>query len=106
MNESSSAIRATTLATAPAIVQMSQVEFTGPGQMESVISIEVNGIDLNSLASRHRDRFRADSIGLVFQHFNLLPFLSVEVVPFNCCSIPFSGLATRPTISVGRVCRT
>ncbi len=124
MNESSSAARVTTLTMTPAIVQMSQVEFTWPRQMEPVIgidhfsigkgervflrgpsgsgkttllslvsavltpqhgSIEVDGIDLNSLASRHRDRFRADTIGLVFQQFNLLPFLSVvENIELPC----------------------
>lgn len=39
--------------------------------------IEVAGIDLHTLRGHHRDRFRADNIGLVFQQFNLLPFLSV-----------------------------
>lgn len=39
--------------------------------------IEVAGIDLQGLQGHHRDRFRADNIGLVFQQFNLLPFLSV-----------------------------
>ena len=47
--------------------------------------IVVDGVDLQSLASRHRDRFRADHLGLVFQQFNLLPFLSVaENVQLPC----------------------
>src|SRR5690242_19420050 len=32
---------------------------------------------MNSLSSHQRDRFRADHIGLIFQQFNLLPYLSV-----------------------------
>lgn len=40
-------------------------------------TIEVAGTDLSSLKGSARDRFRADHIGLVFQQFNLLPFLSV-----------------------------
>lgn len=48
-------------------------------------TIEVAGVDLQSLDGRHRDRFRADTIGLVFQQFNLLPFLSVaENIELPC----------------------
>ncbi|MGQ7845307.1 ABC transporter ATP-binding protein [Granulosicoccus sp. 3-233] len=47
--------------------------------------IRVDGVDLRSLQGRHRDRFRADHLGLVFQQFNLLPFLSVaENVQLPC----------------------
>jgi putative ABC transport system ATP-binding protein len=41
-------------------------------------TIEVDGVNLASLKSYQRDRFRADRIGLVFQQFNLLPFLTVR----------------------------
>lgn len=41
-------------------------------------SIVVDGIALNTLRGGQRDRFRANKIGLVFQQFNLLPFLSVR----------------------------
>ena len=142
MNEPSSAIPATASITIPAIVRMSQVEFSWSRQMKPVISIEsftigrgervflrgpsgsgkttllslvsavltpghgsieVNGVDLNSLAGRHRDRFRADTIGLVFQQFNLLPFLSVvENIELPCRFSPLrrdratqSGLSLR-----------
>ncbi len=48
-------------------------------------TIRVDGVDLRSLDGRHRDRFRADHLGLVFQQFNLLPFLSVaENVQLPC----------------------
>lgn len=39
--------------------------------------ITVDGVDLNSLSGGQRDQFRVDRIGLVFQQFNLIPFLSV-----------------------------
>ena len=37
----------------------------------------VNGTELSDLSPTSRDRFRADHIGLIFQQFNLLPYLSV-----------------------------
>ena len=39
--------------------------------------VRVNGTELSGLSSTARDRFRADHIGLIFQQFNLLPYLSV-----------------------------
>lgn len=38
----------------------------------------VNDVDLVAMNGADSDRFRAEHIGLVFQQFNLLPFLSVE----------------------------
>ncbi len=40
--------------------------------------VKVAGTDLATVRGAARDRFRADHIGLVFQQFNLLPFLSVS----------------------------
>ena len=40
-------------------------------------TLEVLGTDLTSLSPRRRDRFRAEHIGIVFQQFNLIPFLTV-----------------------------
>lgn len=37
----------------------------------------VDGVDTGSLHRYRRDQFRADTIGYIFQQFNLLPFLSV-----------------------------
>ena len=41
-------------------------------------SVEVAGQDLSVLSGTARDRFRADHCGVIFQQFNLLPFLSVR----------------------------
>jgi len=41
-------------------------------------NIHVDGVDLTSLRGGQRDQFRVDRIGMVFQQFNLLPFLSVR----------------------------
>ena len=48
-------------------------------------TITVDNVSLESLPNRQRDQFRVDRIGLVFQQFNLLPFLSVaENVQLSC----------------------
>jgi putative ABC transport system ATP-binding protein len=39
-------------------------------------TVRVLGTDLSRLSGAARDRFRADHIGLIFQQFNLLPYLS------------------------------
>ncbi len=41
-------------------------------------SIVVDDVALGSLRGGQKDQFRVDRIGLVFQQFNLLPFLSVR----------------------------
>lgn len=41
-------------------------------------SIRVAGHRVNTLGAAARDRFRADQLGVIFQQFNLLPFLSVR----------------------------
>jgi putative ABC transport system ATP-binding protein len=47
--------------------------------------IEILGTDLAGLGGAARDRFRADHIGIIFQQFNLLPFLNViENVTLAC----------------------
>lgn len=40
--------------------------------------VEVLGQDLAALSARRRDRYRAKHIGVVFQQFNLIPYLSVQ----------------------------
>jgi putative ABC transport system ATP-binding protein len=39
-------------------------------------SVEVDGTELTRLGQAHRDRFRANRIGVIFQMFNLLPYAS------------------------------
>ena len=39
--------------------------------------IEFDGMDLATLSRPRRDRFRADHLGVIFQQFNLLPWLDV-----------------------------
>jgi putative ABC transport system ATP-binding protein len=39
--------------------------------------VSISGTVLNRLNARQRDRFRAQHIGVVFQQFNLIPYLSV-----------------------------
>ena len=40
-------------------------------------SIEVLGQSLTTMGDAGRDRFRADHFGIIFQQFNLIPYLSV-----------------------------
>jgi len=47
--------------------------------------IVIDDIKLDELPRRQRDRFRVNKIGLIFQQFNLLPFLSVnENIQLTC----------------------
>jgi len=41
-------------------------------------SIEILGTNINLLTQKQRDLFRAQHLGIIFQQFNLLPFLSVR----------------------------
>jgi putative ABC transport system ATP-binding protein len=38
--------------------------------------VEVIGADLSAMSGAARDRFRADHLGIIFQMFNLIPYLS------------------------------
>jgi len=40
-------------------------------------SVKLLGTPLESLSNRQRDQFRADHLGVIFQQFNLLPYLSL-----------------------------
>ncbi len=40
--------------------------------------IEIAGQKINHLSQRQRDRFRAQHMGVIFQQFNLIPYLSVQ----------------------------
>ena len=41
-------------------------------------NIQVLGQDMATLSQRQKDTFRANNIGIIFQQFNLLPYLSAE----------------------------
>ncbi len=48
-------------------------------------ALNVLGSDMTSLSARARDRLRARDVGVIFQMFNLLPFLTViENVTLGC----------------------
>lgn len=48
-------------------------------------SVTVDGIDVGGLSGAARDRFRVDHLGIIFQLFNLLPWLSaVDNVLLPC----------------------
>lgn len=60
-------------------------------------TVRVNGTDTQQLTGAASDQFRADNIGLVFQQFNLLPFMSVvDNVTLPC---RFSGSKTKAVLS-------
>lgn len=62
-------------------------------------SITIDGQPLAELPRSKRDQFRVDHIGLVFQQFNLLPFLSVaENVQLSC---RFSALRNERACEAG-----
>ncbi|MFY0618688.1 ABC transporter ATP-binding protein [Shimia sp.] len=41
-------------------------------------AVEVVGTDIAKLSSRRRDQFRADHLGMIFQVFNLIPWMSAR----------------------------
>jgi len=48
-------------------------------------TVEVLGQSLHAMSAAARDRFRADHFGIIFQQFNLIPYLSViENVTLPC----------------------
>lgn len=48
-------------------------------------TVRLLGTDLGALSASRRDQFRADHIGVVFQQFNLLPYLTtIENVTLSC----------------------
>ena len=64
-------------------------------------SIKVLGTSLERLNSRQRDQFRADHLGVIFQQFNLLPYLSLlENVQIPC------GFSRRKKANAGDVNQT
>jgi len=64
--------------------------------------IHVLGTDITTLSSVQRDRFRADHFGIIFQLFNLLPYLSVSDNIILPCTLSKSrrekALASSPSL--------
>ena|SRR3990167_748574 len=59
-------------------------------------SVRLLNQDLAALSSRQRDRFRARHVGMVFQQFNLIPYLSV--IDNIQLASHFAGLARSATL--------
>ncbi len=61
-------------------------------------SITVLGVPLERLSNSERDQFRADHLGVIFQQFNLLPYLSLlENVQLPC------GFSSRKKANAGDI---
>ncbi len=58
-------------------------------------SIIVHGQDLSALSAAQRDRFRADTLGIIFQMFNLLPYAT----PLDNILLPLRFSAERKSRS-------
>jgi putative ABC transport system ATP-binding protein len=63
--------------------------------------LDVLGQDLSRLGGRACDRFRADNLGIIFQMFNLLPYLSVRDNVLLSCR--FSKPRTRRADEAGGI---
>lgn len=64
-------------------------------------AVNVLGISLDSLTNSQRDQFRADHLGVIFQQFNLLPYLSLlENVQLPC------GFSQRKKANAGDMQKT
>jgi putative ABC transport system ATP-binding protein len=66
-------------------------------------NIQVLGQDLAKLNQRQKDTFRANNIGIIFQQFNLLPYLSAEQNILLGQQFKKSNQATDPE-SLTRMC--
>ena len=64
--------------------------------------VSVRDRDLTAMTASERDAFRADNVGVIFQMFNLLPYLSmIENVALPCrFSGPRKQRATRAGVSI------
>ncbi len=64
------------------------------------------GTNIHQLSAGKRDRFRADHIGVIFQQFNLVPYLTAEAnVTLPCRLSPLRRAATgeNPTMEAQRL---
>lgn len=66
--------------------------------------IRMLGTDLSTLSPSRRDQFRADHLGVVFQQFNLLPYLTaLENVTLSCA---FSSRKNERAVDAGGLAAT
>lgn len=62
--------------------------------------VRVLGTDMRALSAAQRDRFRADHIGIIFQQFNLIPYLSIKENILLPCR--FSAVRRKRALSQGK----
>jgi len=68
--------------------------------------------DITDISSARRDQIRADHLGIIFQQFNLLPYLSnggcakssFSTWPVQCASEPSGGRTQRGTATTRGCC--
>ena len=61
-------------------------------------TVTLNNIEVSALAASKRDQIRADSIGFIFQQFNLIPYLNaLENVLLTC---QFSQVRTKRAVQL------
>lgn len=71
-------------------------------------SISILGSELQRLGSSARDRFRADHIGVIFQQFNLVPYLSAlanVTLPCRLSRIRHGNTRPDPDTAAGELLR-
>lgn len=69
-------------------------------------SICLDGMDVTHMSAARRDAWRADHLGFVFQHFNLLPWLSVidnVLLPLHFSTARRERLQARPRAEAERL---
>ncbi|KCZ90068.1 ABC transporter ATP-binding protein [Hyphomonas johnsonii] len=69
-------------------------------------SVRVLGEDMTALSGAARDRMRADHLGVIFQMFNLVPYLSVTgnvTLPLKFSAIRRRAVGSDPEAEAGRL---
>ncbi|MDN6320389.1 MAG: ABC transporter ATP-binding protein [Marinobacter sp.] len=72
-------------------------------------SIRLLGSDIRQLSAGKRDRFRADHIGVIFQQFNLVPYLTAEANVTLPCRLSLrrrGAMDGTPTLAAQRLLTT
>ncbi|GGE53148.1 hypothetical protein GCM10011533_01960 [Streptosporangium jomthongense] len=69
-------------------------------------TIRLLGTGIRQLSACKRDRFRADHIGVIFQQFNLVPYLTAEanvILPCRLSSIRKAAAEPTPVLAARRL---